>query len=125
MKDLNEEFIANLNAVFQANKGDNQVSFDVLEIEKLKKIAENNSEILKNPQKQEAVLFDDHTSDEEAIFTEEIPEDEEPIVTETISEVEENKVITRLSMPSRKLKIKISHELLMELERLQVNFKLN
>ena len=125
VKDLNEEFIANLNAVFQANKGDNQVSFDVLEIEKIKKIVENNSEIPKIPEKTEAVLFNDNSSDEEAIFTEEIPEDEEPIVTETISEVEENKVITRLSMPSRKLKIKISHELLMELERLQINFKLN
>jgi len=41
------------------------------------------------------------------------------------NEVEETKVITRLSMPSRKLKIKISNELLLELEKLQVNFKLN
>jgi DNA polymerase-3 subunit alpha len=41
--------------------------------------------------------------------------------------VEEIKVVTKLTMASRKLKkkIKISNELLMELEKMQVNFKLN
>ena len=125
VKDLNTDLISDLNAVFQANKGDNQVSFDVLEIEKIKKQIEVVPETIKIIQKPESILFDDNRSDEEAVFTEEIPEDEEPILVETISEVEENKVVTRLSMPSRKLKVKISHELLMELERLQINFKLN
>ena len=41
------------------------------------------------------------------------------------TEVEENKIVTRLTMPSRKLKIRISNELLTELEKLQINFKLN
>ena len=41
------------------------------------------------------------------------------------TEVEETRVITRLSMPSRKLKVAISSELLQELEKMQVNFKLN
>jgi len=51
---------------------------------------------------------------------------EEESILETIPTVtEENRVVTRLSMPSRKLKIKISKELLEELEKLQVNFKLN
>ena len=40
-------------------------------------------------------------------------------------EKEEIIVKTKLSMPSRKLKVKISSELLQELERMQVNFKLN
>jgi DNA polymerase-3 subunit alpha len=40
-------------------------------------------------------------------------------------EVEEIKVVTKLTMASRKLKIKNSNELLMELEKMQVNFKLN
>ena len=76
-------------------------------------------------EKTESVLFDDEISDEPAIFTEEISEDEEPILVETISEIEETKIITRIAMPSRKLKIKISNELLVELERMQINFKLN
>jgi DNA polymerase-3 subunit alpha len=42
-----------------------------------------------------------------------------------VEEVEEIKVVTKLSMPSRKLKIKISSELLVELEKMQINFKLN
>ena len=41
------------------------------------------------------------------------------------TEVEEINVVTKLSMPSRKLKIKISNELLVELEKMQINFKLN
>ena len=40
-------------------------------------------------------------------------------------EKEEIIVKTKLSMPSRKLKVKISSELLQELEKMQVNFKLN
>ena len=47
-------------------------------------------------------------------------------VTEpVISEIEDIQVVTKLVMPSRRLKIKISNELLQELEKLQVNFKLN
>jgi len=42
-----------------------------------------------------------------------------------VKEVEEVKVVTKLSMPSRRLKIKISAELLQELEKMQINFKLN
>ena len=49
----------------------------------------------------------------------EIPE------TSAVTEIEEVKVVTKLSMPSRKLKIKISNELLFELEKMQINFKLN
>jgi DNA polymerase-3 subunit alpha len=42
----------------------------------------------------------------------------------SVVEVEEIKVVTKLTMASRKLKIKISNELLMELEKMQVNFEL-
>jgi hypothetical protein len=40
-------------------------------------------------------------------------------------EKEEIVVKTKLSMPSRKLKVKISSELLQELDKMQVSFKLN
>lgn len=51
----------------------------------------------------------------------------ESVETETaaVVEVEEIKVVTKLTMASRKLKIKISNELLFELEKMQINFKLN
>ena len=41
------------------------------------------------------------------------------------TEKEEILVKTKLVMPSRKLKVKISSELLQELERMQLSFKLN
>ncbi len=125
VKDLNAEFISKLNAVFQANKGDNTVTFDVLELETIRKPIDIVPEILKAEEKSESPLFDDGISDETAIFTEEISEDDEAPFVETISEVEETKVVTRISMPSRKLKIKISNELLTELEKMQVDFRLN
>ena len=129
IKDLNGDFISKLNAVFQANKGDNTVSFEIMELEKIKKHIEVSEEIhpeiIKVEEKIESVLFEDELPDETAIFTEEISEDEEPVIVEMISEIEETKVITRISMPSRKLKIKISNELLTELEKMQINFKLN
>jgi DNA polymerase-3 subunit alpha len=125
VKDLSADFISKLNAVFQANKGDNTVTFDIVELEKIKKQAETIPEVLKVEEKIEPALFDDEISDEAAIFTDELSEDEEPILIETIAEIEETKVITRISMPSRKLKIKISNELLVELEKMQINFKLN
>jgi DNA polymerase-3 subunit alpha len=129
IKDLNADFISKLNAVFQTHKGNNTVAFEIMELEKIKKNIEVSREILPeiSPviEKTESVLFDDEISDEPAIFNEEISEEEEPILVETISEIEETKIITRIAMPSRKLKIKISNELLVELERMQINFKLN
>ncbi len=125
VRDLNSDFITKLNAVFLANQGENQVIFDVLELEKIKKQAAPNTKKIKTEQKIEPVLFDESSVDDETVFTDEVAEDAEPIIPETITIVEETKVITRLTMPSRKLKIKISNELLTELERLQVDFKLN
>ena len=131
VKDLNPTFIENLNKVFQENKGDNPVTFDVLELEKIKIEKPIQEPIKIESTSIEPVLFEsngiDNDDDDEVVFTEEISEDDEPIIAEPIIEtaVEETKVVTRLWMQSRKLKIKISNELLTELERLQVDFKLN
>ena len=51
--------------------------------------------------------------------------DANTIVKAKVEEIEEIKVVTKLTMPSRRLKVKISNELLVELEKMQVNFKLN
>ena len=65
-----------------------------------------------NPVDMEDEISED--SDEEMEINIEVPVEKEEII-----------VKTKLSMPSRKLKVKISSELLQELERMQVNFKLN
>jgi DNA polymerase-3 subunit alpha len=111
IKDLQTDLIHRLNSVFQANKGENQVTFEVMELETIKK----QIEIIPLEIDVDEIIMDE---DGNILETENV----ETIVEE---EVEETKIITRLSMPSRKLKVKISNELLVELEKLQVNFKLN
>jgi DNA polymerase-3 subunit alpha len=112
IKEVQSELINQLNAVFQSNRGDHSVSFEVLELEKFKKQVEVTTPL---------VLETDETTFVDAAELE--PQEESEISVTT--EVEETRIVTRLSMPSRKLKIKISNELLQELEKMQINFKLN
>ncbi|HEX8563665.1 MAG TPA: DNA polymerase III subunit alpha [Flavobacterium sp.] len=105
INELQTDLVHHLSHVFQANKGDNSVTFEVLEVEKVKRVIEAN--LVLEP------VGDDG---------EEIP-DEEPL--DVATEVEETKIITKLTMPSRKLKVKICGELLQELEKLDVKFRLN
>ncbi len=127
IKDLKENLVKQLIAVFNENKGDNaSVTFEIEELEKTIKQVSSVAEPIKIEKKQENVLFDTVETDDEVVFNEEIiDEDEMPAIVETISNLEETKVVTRLEMPSRKLKVKISSALLDELEKLQVDFKLN
>jgi DNA polymerase-3 subunit alpha len=106
-----------LSRLFQENKGDNTVAFEIMEIEKSKRLVA----IEPIAAEEEEVLFIDESDDAEAGLLE-IPEIN---TVAKVEEVEEIKVVTKLSMPSRKLKIKISSELLVELEKMQINFKLN
>ncbi len=112
INDLHSDFIHRLSTVFQENKGDNTVVFEVMELEKI------NHQVEVVPQ---IVAVSDEVV-EDVVFDEENPQDPE---IELITEIEETKVITKLEMPSRKLKIKISNELLFELEKMQVDFRLN
>ncbi|PKB17058.1 DNA polymerase III subunit alpha [Flavobacterium sp. 5] len=109
IKDIEAEFIHNLNRLFQEYKGDNTVSFEIMELEKIKRIVETTPEF-------------EETDD---TFVEETDETAEVVETKQVTEVEEIKVVTKLAMPSRKLKVQISNELLFELEKMQINFKLN
>lgn len=117
IKDLETDFIHKLSHLFQENKGDNTVSFEVMELEKTKRLVTIAPVELEN----EEVAFVDENEDSE-MGTLEIPEANS---IAKVEEVEEIKVVTKLTMPSRKLKIKISNELLVELEKMQINFKLN
>ena len=112
IRDLQAEFIHKLSHLFQENKGDGQVTFEIMELEKIKKIVE----IV--PELPEGEDFVEETDDAEA-------SDVVETAAVNVTEVEEIKVVTKLTMPSRRLKIKISNELLFELEKMQINFKLN
>jgi DNA polymerase-3 subunit alpha len=117
IKDLQTEFIHKLSHLFNDNKGDNSVTFEIMELEKIKRLVE-------------VETTNEFEETEDTVFVDENENDDnEAVLTGTkmqeVKEVEEIKVVTKLTMPSRRLKIRISTELLQELEKMQVNFKLN
>jgi DNA polymerase-3 subunit alpha len=89
------------------------VIFEVLELETIKKAAD-----VVAP----SFITNDEVNDEEDLLL--LSEETEPEVNLS-EEKDEIKIITKLSMPSRKLKIGISSELLQELEKMQIKFRLN
>ncbi len=107
--DLQEQVIANLHQLFNVNRGDNPITFEVME---LNKVTKQVAVVPAAPMKEVSDDENDENYDEEV---------NEPVMTD----VEDIQVVTKLVMPSRKLKVKISTELLHELDRMQVNFKLN
>ncbi len=108
VKDLQDNVIEGLQSLFHTNKGDHAVMFEVMELEKVTKQIEISAGMVNEP----TVPYGNTSTEEEVADT-------------VVTSIEDVKVVTKLNMPSRKLKIKISNELLQELERLQLNFKLN
>jgi DNA polymerase-3 subunit alpha len=108
--ELQEQLIDNLVTLFSTNKGDNQVTFEVMELKKVIKQVEIAAT---------ATVKETEGEGEEDEFA------EAEVGGNIMTDVEDIQVVTKLSMPSRKLKVKISTELLHELDKLQVDFKLN
>ena len=113
IKDLKEEIIKDLDKVFKDNdRGIGEVIFEVVEIEKVKKeIITSLVETTETPE----ILLDENGDIVEG-------ENEQTLI---VNDLEETIVVNRVIMKSRNLKIKISNELLQELEKMQINFKLN
>jgi len=107
INDLHQNLIQQLNDLFSANKGDNTVTFEIVELEKVQKTIEPLPKV---------VLEEDSIAETEILDEVEI---EIPVIEEQIQ------VATRISMPSRKLKVRISNELLIELEKRKIKFSLN
>ena len=118
IKEISTEFITKLNNIFDSYKGNDQVVFEIMEIEKsiqtvLVETEEKESE-------GEELVFDDESEFDEAL----------PInITNTkevsTKEIEQIRVLNKVVLPSFNLKIQISTELLDALEQMQVNFRLN
>jgi len=123
ISELNDKFIDQLDLVFSKFKGDNLVTFEVLELEKIKTFINTSTAIqaivLPEPDNEEE--NSDYEDDDE---NEDAPE-ETPKEIAVQEEKEEIVIKTKLEMPSRKLRVHISNELLDELDKIQVNFKLN
>ena len=110
VSEIGEQVINELHKVFRSNSGDHSVMFEVMELQKvMRKVAISSA----------VPIAENHEDGG-------IAEAEQQEITDVVLEdVEDVQVITKLSMPSRRLKVRISNELLQELEKLQVNFKLN
>jgi DNA polymerase III subunit alpha len=102
---LRNELIHTLSHLFQNYRGEHPIAFEVLELETVKRKIE---------------------IPEPLAVIDEIPEaeDQENVGPITV-EADEIKVITKLAMPSRKVRVRICAELLKELEVLDIKFKLN
>src|SRR5690606_12594162 len=112
IRSLENDLIHQLGHIFQSNKGENAVAFEILETERIRKSVQNID-----------IEVSDGLLPDEAI---EATDDDQ--TTESISvaaEVEETRIITKLAMPSRKIKVRICAELLHELEKMDVGFRLN
>jgi DNA polymerase-3 subunit alpha len=118
IQDLHPNLIQKLNEVFKANSGENAVNFEVIETEIISKPVE-----VVKPLEPVLISNNEEEIDIENLDISEVMEEElienEPVATEQV------KRVTTLEMVSRKLKVKISKELLTELDLIQVNFKLN
>ncbi|MDP5002228.1 MAG: DNA polymerase III subunit alpha, partial [Flavobacterium sp.] len=115
INEINENLVSHLNQIFVDNKGDNNVTIEVMELEKINRVIETPSISVKQ---EVEIDVDDIADDMDA-------EELESVEIDVPLEKEEIIVKTKLSMPSRKLKVKISNELLQELDKMQLNFKLN
>lgn len=125
IQDLKQNLIQQLNAVFKANEGDKQVDFEVIETEVVKQTIDTS--VVKTQPILNAI--DEDTDERIEIEIEELdnesePSDETPITAEK-TYLDEVKKVTTLEMKSRKLKVRISKDLLEELEKMQINFRLN
>ena len=117
--DLKQHLIQQLNEVFKANEGDKIVNFEVVETELVAK----SEEIVKSIEPVLLASNEDEIDIENLDVNENLEEEDiaeiAPIATEQVRK------ITTLDMSSRRLKVKISNELLTELENLEVEFRLN
>lgn len=111
IRELRAQQIEQIRLVFDSHQGSKSVVFEVVEIEKIQRELENRAvrNLLSDPDGEGEELAED--VDVEEMYVPEIKE--------------EYQIVTRLEMSSRSLGVDITAELLEELERLQVNFKLN
>ena len=106
INELHHDLINKMRDVFKANEGQHSLTFEIMETE----IAKTSNNIIAPKTPLELV------DEEDSLETNELEIEEQP---------EQVKVVNFLNMPSRRVKVAISKNLLEELERMQINFKLN
>lgn len=98
---LESEKIQELSRIFTNYKGEHSLSFEILETQQITKAVQ----IVEEVQPEEAGV------DDESVL--ELPE------------IQETVIVTKVVMPSRRFRVSITHDLLAELEKMDIPFKLN
>lgn len=110
IQEIQENLITKLIDVFKKNSGNSPVSFDIVEFD--------TNITMPVPT---TTLIDE----EELMVNEEGEVIETNTMLDNVVEFEKNPIKNKVDMNSRSLKVNISQELLQELEKIQINFKLN
>lgn len=118
---LNQNLLTELVQVFNAHKGDGQsIMFEVCEIEIKKK-----QEVLMPVEIHSHAGFDEDETDTELLVDSESDETTDLVIQTATSNIEVEEIVTKLEMPSRKMKINVNAELLDHLKRMNLKYILN
>ncbi|NMH28514.1 DNA polymerase III subunit alpha [Flavobacterium silvaticum] len=115
INDLKSELITQLSHLFQLNTGVHPLGFEIVETEIVKRQLAAIAMVPAEVEEMDEVSPESDADTEAAI--EAIPEVAQP--------TEEVRLITKLAMNSRKVRVNICTDLLNELDRLEVRFKVN
>jgi DNA polymerase-3 subunit alpha len=110
IQEIQENLITKLIDVFKKNSGNSPVSFDIVEFDTNITMLEPTTTLI---------------ADQELMVNEEGEVIETNTMLDNVVEFEKNPIKNKVDMNSRSLKVNISQELLQELEKIQINFKLN
>lgn len=120
IRNLKADMITHMSHLFKLNSGSHPLAFEIVETETVRKqIPAASAEIaMENTSENTPESLSDTTDETEE---ETANPEAEPVPTET----EEERLITKIALNSRRVKVNICPELLVELEKMDVGFRLN
>lgn len=118
---LNKNLLSNLIALLATHKGEGQsIVFEMCEIEIIKK-----QEALIPMEILSPIGFDDDENDTNILIESDLEEATNMVIQNTSSQIEVEEIVTKLEMPSRKMKVNVNGDLLDALKQMNLKFVLN
>ena len=118
---LNKNLLSNLIALLSTHKGEGQsIVFEMCEIEIIKK-----QEALIPMEILSPIGFDEDENDPNILIESDLEEATNMVIQNTSSQIEVEEIVTKLEMPSRKMKVNVNGDLLDALKQMNLKFVLN
>ena len=118
---LNKNLLSNLIALLSTHKGEGQsIVFEMCEIEIIKK-----QEALIPMEILSPIGFDEDENDPNILIESDLEEATNMVIQNTSSHIEVEEIVTKLEMPSRKMKVNVNGDLLDALKQMNLKFVLN